>query len=234
MDDYIVSTRSVKWQSYVVALGITALIFGTAFYAANYFNELRAADIRVAEENISIDILSLETQFALLASHSCRDISENSVLSKDIGELGERIGYLETRSPVDQEALARLKRYYSLLQIKDLLLMQEVSEKCGLKPIFILYFYSNRGDCEECQEQGYVLTALSREYPNLRVYSFDYNLEVSALQTLIQIHDVANSLPALVIKDDVSYGLQSIEDIEVLLPELATLKKESRSATSTD
>lgn len=102
--------------------------------------------------------------------------------------------------------------------------MQEVSEKCGLEPIFILYFFSNKGDCEDCEEQGYVLTALSRDYPQLRVYSFDYNLENPALQTLIQINNVENDLPALVINGLPYYGLHNVEDIENILPELTALQ----------
>jgi hypothetical protein len=213
-----------------VAFVITALIFATAFYASTYFNSRRAAEIRSAQDNISIDILSLETQFQLLAEHSCRDISENSVLSKEIRPVGERLSYLESQSNVDQEELLSLKRYYSLLQIKDLLLMQQVAEKCGLEPVFILYFYSNEGDCKDCEEQGYVLTSLSQTYPQLRIYSFDYNLDLAALQTLKDIEDIKNELPALIVNDVTHYGFKKIGDIEKILPELATLKK---NATST-
>ena len=224
MEEPVIGTRSMRWQTYATAFVITALIFATAFYAANYFNNLRATEVRTAQDNVFIDILSLETQFALLASHSCSDISENSVLSREIGPVGERIAYLETQVSVEQDSLVRLKRYYSLLQIKDLLLMQEVSEKCGLEPIFILYFFLNKGDCKDCEEQGYVLTALSRDYPQLRVYSFDYNLENPALQTLIQINNVENDLPALVINGRPYYGLHNVEDIENILPELTALQ----------
>src|SRR3989338_8777782 len=190
MENPIVGARRADWRSYAVALVITTAIFATALYASNYFNERRIAEIRTTQDNISIDILSLETQFDLLAEHSCRDISENSVLSKEIQPVGQRLSYLETQSNVDQTQLTELKRYYSLLEIKDYLLMQQVTAKCGLKPVFILYFYSNKGDCEDCEEQGYALTGLSERYPHLRVYSFDYNLGLSALQTLIDIHDM--------------------------------------------
>ena len=109
--------------------------------------------------------------------------------------------------------------------------MQRVAEKCQLKPVFILYFYSNKGDCDACEDQGYVLTALSLQYPQLRVYSFDYNLGVGALQTLISIHQVKSELPALVINNKIYYGFHNVEEIEKILPQLATLEK---SATSTN
>lgn len=235
MEDSIVETRSARWSSYIVAFLITALIFATALYLSNYFNDRRLADIQATQDNISIDILSLETQFDLLAEHACRDITENSVLSSEIRPLAQRLSYLESQSGVDVSELGRLKRYYSLLQIKDLLLMQQVSEKCkNINPVFILYFYSNTGDCEDCEEQGYVLTGLSEKYPQLRIYSFDYNLGLSALQTLIDINDVQSTLPALIVSGQPYYGLKTVEDIEKIVPKLKTLQvATSTAATST-
>lgn len=230
MDNSIIGTRAAQWKNYFIAFVITAAIFATALYASNYFNNRRIQEIRTTQDNISIDILSLETQFELLAEHSCKDISENSVLSKEIRPLADRLSYLETQNSVDEEELLRLKSYYSLLQIKDLLLMKKVATKCKLKSVFILYFYSNEGDCKDCENQGYVLTALSEKYPQLRIYSFDYHLDLSALQTMVSINDVENNLPALSINDNIYYGFNGMDDIEKILPQLATLNK---SATST-
>ena len=230
MDNSIIGERAAQWKNYAIAFVITAAIFATALYASNYFNNRRIAEIRTTQDNISIDILSLETQFELLAEHSCRDISENSVLSKELRPLVDRLSYLEDQSSVDEEELLRLKRYYSLLQIKDLLLMKKVATKCKLKSVFILYFYSNEGDCKDCENQGYVLTALSEQYPQLRIYSFDYNLDLSALQTMLSINDVENKLPALSINDKMYYGLKDIADIEKILPKFETVGK---TATTT-
>lgn len=227
--DPVASTRTAHWSSYAVAFFITALIFATALYVSNYFNDRRVADVQATQDNISIDILSLETQFDLLAEHSCTDISENSVLSTEIQPLAQRLSYLESQTNVNQEELTRLKRYYSLLQIKDLLLMQRVAAKCGLQPVFILYFYSNAGDCADCEAQGYALTGLAEKYPQLRIYSFDYNLGISALQTLIDINDVEHALPALVIDDKAYYGLKTIPEIEKLIPDIGKLSTSTPS-----
>src|SRR3989338_6767607 len=118
MDNSIIGTRAAQWKNYFIAFVITAAIFATALYASNYFNNRRIVEIRTTQDNISIDILSLETQFELLAEHSCKDISENSVLSKEIRPLADRLSYLEAQSSVDEGELLRLKRYYSLFQIK--------------------------------------------------------------------------------------------------------------------
>lgn len=230
MEEPIVSGRTARVSTYATAFLITAAIFLTAFFVSSFFNDRRIASVQTTQENIFIDILSLETQFDLLAEHSCRDISERSVLSSEMRPLAERLSYLETQTSVNDDELIRLKRYYSLLQIKDFLLMKEVAAKCDLKPVFILYFYSNAGDCEDCEEQGYVLTGLSEVYPSLRIYSFDYNLDVSALQTLLSINNVEGELPALIINNNTYHGFRTRADIEKILPEL---KKLPRNATTT-
>lgn len=228
-----VNSRSARWTTYVLALLITALIFATALYASNYFNNRRINDIRATQDDISTDILSLETQFDLLAEHSCGDVAENTILPSELSSLGNELSYMEAQSSSNTDEITRLKRLYSLLEIKDYLLMQQLAGKCNLKPVFILYFYSNKGDCVDCEKQGYVLTSLSQEYPQLRVYSFDYNLDVGGLQTLISIDRVQDQLPALVINGRVYYGFKSADDIQKILPQLATLEKSASSTAAT-
>jgi len=227
----MVSERTTRWGTYLIAFLITALIFATAFYASNYFNNQRVADIRATQDDISTDILSLETQFDLLQEHSCSDVAENTILPSEMTSLGDQLSYMEAQGTSNQDEVTRLKRLYSILEIKDYLLMQQLAGKCNLKPVFILYFYSNNGDCADCEKQGYALTSLSSTYPELRVYSFDYNLNVGALQTLISIDNVSNELPAVVINGHVYYGYQTVDAIHKILPQLSSLK--SASATST-
>lgn len=115
--------------------------------------------------------------------------------------------------------------------------MKKIAEKCKSSPLSILYFYSNTGNCPDCEKEGYVLTRIRQDYPSVRVYAFDYNLELSALQTLISINKIENKLPALMINEDVYYGFQDVLDLEKNIPELRVLKAEqiasSTMATST-
>jgi hypothetical protein len=233
MEDPVVNVRTARWGSYAVAFLITALMFATALYASNYFNNARISDIRATQDDISTDILSLETQFDLLAQHSCSNIGENTILPSELASLGNQLSYMEAQGGNLSE-ISRLKRLYSLLEIKDYLLMQQLSEKCILKPVFILYFYSNKGDCPECENQGYVLTSLSQTYPQLRVYSFDYNLDVGALQTLISVYNIGDKLPAVVINGRIYHGFKSTDDIQKILPQLKTLQKAATSTRATN
>ena len=140
---------------------------------------------------------------------------------------------MEEKSGDNDKEVQSLKKYYSLLQIKDYLLVEQVKQKCGVKPITIIYFYSNAGDCEDCKRAGYVLTKLREEFPELRVYSFDYNLDISAVKTMRSIQGVKNKLPALVIWGEPYYGFKSSEDIEKIIPQLKRIRTAREKAEAT-
>ncbi len=212
-------------KKYLVAFLITAAIFITAILASNNLNNKKLDSFRAIENRVALDILSSETQFALLEETSCKEIGPG-FLSKELGSLGERLSYAESQTGFNDADIEHLKQSYFLLEIKDYLLMKRLTEKCGFKPIFILYFYANEKDaCEECDKMGYVLTALRDKYPDLRVYSFDYNLsQLEALKTLVSIYKIKPNLPALVINGETMYGFRSVEELEKAVPALTKLK----------
>lgn len=163
--------------------------------------------------------MSSETQFQLLQELSCKDVAANT-LSDTLTEIAEKISYGEQNLNQKSE-INELKRYYSLLQIKDYLLIQKVKTKCGSSVIPVFYFYTTAENCSECIKQSAVLTQLRKKYPETRVYSFDYNLNLSALQSLIKIFKVEDTkLPAIVINEKLYTGFQSIENFEEALPQM--------------
>lgn len=224
--------NQIDFKKYILVLLITGSIFGTAIYISNYLGEKKIAEIKNIQDKIAIDILSSETQFALLEDSSCQDISSNS-LSDELSALEERLSSTEKDRGDDDKDIVSIKKYYSLLQIKDYLLMKKIAEKCKTSPASIIYFYSNNGECKDCQKMGYILTKMREDYPKLRVYAFDYNLEVGALKTLINIHNIKNNMPALIINDKVYYGFQNTEDLEKKIPQIKIWKLEvEKNATS--
>jgi len=216
----------MTWQKYILTFAITAAIFGTAFYIASRLDAQRIADIRSTQDAISIDILSSETQFELLGNLDCSTISQNPVLSEELNTLAGKLSVAEQNLGSTNNEVVQLKQQYSLFEIKDYLLMQQISSKCrGFKPVYVLFFYSNAGDCQDCNRAGDVLTYLRQTYPGLRVYSFDYHLDLSALRTLEALRNVAgNKLPAFVINNrPAAYGFRNLADMQKLIPELKTL-----------
>lgn len=225
----------MNWQKYLIAFFITATIFGTAFYAANRLDQARISEIRATEAQISLDILSNETQYDLLSELSCSEISQNPGLSGELNTLASQLSVAENNLGVSHPEVVSLKEQYSLLEIKDYILMQKLNERCNFHPVFILYFYSNTGNCPDCAAAGDVLTYLRQTYPELRVYAFDYNLDNPALATLIRMRKVEPVFPAYVIGNrSPVYGLKTASELERISPEIARLSTTTpETATST-
>ena len=193
------------------------------FLFSNFFNSQRTAQVKSIEDNINQNIMESEIEYALLADASCdtEDEGGNSGLIGEINTLSKRLEYMEQQRGTGDLEVIQLKKYYTLLQVKDYLLLRERARQCGQKPLSILYFYSNHGDCDDCRKMGYVLTAMRENYNNLHVYAFDYNIDLSAINTLKSIYHLDNKLPILVINRKAYYGFKTQQDITNMLPDLA-------------
>jgi len=220
--------ENMNWKKYLYTFLITVVIFITAIILSNYFNNKKIDSINDIQNKIATDIMSSETQYDLLAESTCKDLA-GTVLSQELNAFAQKLTYTEENLNQNSSDLLRLKTYYTLLQIKDYLLMKKISLKCNTKPVFILYFYS--GNCPECEQQGYVLTYMREQYPNLRIYSFDYDLDNPALKTLISLYDLKGPAPTLVINDKVYNGFVDKDKLTKTLP--AWLTATSTKATST-
>jgi len=209
---------SLVTRNALIALVITIALAGTVAYAINYLNNARVEELSTIEDQLSIDTLSLDTQFSLLEAAPCDSVASSTTIISELSDLGDRLSYAESQLGSDNTQVIRLKEQYSLLEIRDYLITKELAAACGTKPVTVLYFYSNTGDCGDCDKAGYALSYMRNTYPALRVYSFDYNLDLGALKTLIAINKIQNTLPAFVINGKKSYGFTSLSDLEKQFP----------------
>lgn len=225
----VTKSMSLAARNALIALGITIALVSTVVYAINYLNRARIAELSAIQEKISIEILSLDTQFSLLTAAPCDSVASSTTLTRELADLGTRLAYAEDQLGSDNPQVLQLKNQYSLLEIRDYLITKQLSAACRAKPpVTVLYFYSNAGDCADCDKAGYALSYLRDTYPKLRVYSFDYNLDLGALETLIQVTKVQNSLPAFVIDGKVFYGFTSLADLEKQFPKGALATSTSK------
>lgn len=208
------------FQKYFFVFLITCGIFATGWYLSSYVNNKKINEIKDIQNKIAIDILSSETQFSLLEELSCQDV-DRSILSQEIATLADKISYSE-KNVGDNEEVELLKKQYSILQVKDFLLSKKIAERCKQKIATIFYFYGNQDSCSDCVKQSYVLDAIREKYPTLRLYSFDYNLDLSTIKALKSIYKITDALPGLVIDGKTVNGFKTVSEIESLLPKVFT------------
>lgn len=216
----------------LLALGITTLIIGTVVYAISYLDHRRITELTGIQDRLATDTLSLETQFSLLETAPCEDQASGTQLSKEVSDLGSRLSQAEDRLGSKNTQVLGLKKQYSLLQIRDYLLTKRLANTCHITPTIVLYFYSNAsGVCTDCDKASLALSYLHEKYPSLRVYSFDYDLDLGASRTLIAVEKVEPVFPAFVINGKKSYGFTDLETFQKQFPK--ALFASSTTATST-
>lgn len=220
-------------QRYLYTFIITLAIFFLALWLSNTFAEKKIQSLRDLESQISLNILSVETRFSLLQKTSCEHITDkkdaNAGFNKDLNDLALRVKSLENQLGYYNADVMSLKKYYSLLQIKDYLLTKEYHDRCKQDTVSILYFHDV--DCQECSNQSIILDKIVAEYPEIRVYYFDKTTNTPALDTLLSVFKI-ESTPSLVIADKVYVGYQDLEKIESYIPEIKVWKKEKQDEAS--
>lgn len=211
---------STPARNALLALIITSAIVGTVAYAVYVLNQQRVAEISELQSRLATDTLSVDTQFALLEEAPCEYLSENNTLSREVSELGSRLAVAETQLGNDNERVIELKKQYTLLQIRDYLLTKRLADACDVDPTVVLYFYSNQpGACEDCDRAAAGLSFLHDTNEKLRVYSFDYDLDLGALRTLIAVEKVQPNFPAFVIEGTPVYGFTDLDAFRDYFPE---------------
>ncbi|MEK7178962.1 MAG: hypothetical protein AAB727_01765 [Patescibacteria group bacterium] len=199
--------HDIDWKKYGLVFFITATIFLIAFFVSTLFYNKRLDEFGAIENRVSLNFLALEIEADLLSELSC-DEEYVSLTVSDLEALGDRLSYLESKN-TDKETIHALKTQYSLFELKDYLFLKQLKARCGEDLHFIFYFYSNEAtDCKECDKQGYVLEKIRKEHPSVRVYSFDYNLEIPGINTLKRFYGLKKELPIVVVDRQVLYGFQ--------------------------
>lgn len=221
--------NKLNYSRYTLALIISLVIFMTGFLSSNMLTNKKLESLQNVEDDISLNILTSETEYDILKEATCDNFQNESGLTKEIGQMADNLSTLESNNPNDERIIAAKKRY-SLLLIKDYLLSKRIAENCKTKPTFVIYFYGNADVCPECVKTGYALSSLRSDYEKLRVYAFDYNLDLPIIKTLGSLYGVKeNKLPAIIINNKMYVGLNTKNQIDELLPKEV---KESMSTTS--
>lgn len=206
--------RDIK--KYIYSFVITLFIFSVAIFASKFISNSKINELSKIQEEISLAIISNEISDNDTGGISCQDIlNRNYKLSSEIGTLAEKITFLEEGGNTSDEIYV-LKENYTLLLIKDYLATLKVDSDCDLGLSQVLFFYSNN-DCDQCVEQGYVLTALREKYDFVRVYSFDEGIELGSQKVLMDKYGIKGPYPVVYINGKVYNGFQSLSKLEGLI-----------------
>jgi len=210
--------KKIKYRNFVIAFISAVMLFLGGLYLGSQLTSLQVKDIKTYQEELRISLSSLELRYTLLKKNIC-DLPSLDQFSEELGGLEKKLANLEARYSKGDLSIIKLKEPYFLLEIRHYLLMQETKDRCGVDFDIVLYFYSNdQKQCEQCDDQGYVLSYLQDKvgYEKVKLYSFDIRSESPSVRTLMDLYDVKDA-PWMVI-NDVSYNkFLSLEEINKIL-----------------
>ncbi len=220
------------WKKYVIALFVTTFVFLGALWVSNKIYGKQVEEMKTVANQITLNTSASEVQYNLLLETSCDRASEIDPI-KDLDRLADMLAQAESQRGDKAAEVVEIKKQYVLLQIKDFLLTKRIASRCNRDPNYILYFYSTDDNCEDCKKQGWVLTDLRREYPELRVYAFDYDMDFPPMKTFRTMYKLDGGLlPALVIGDKTVHGLKTKEELEKIMPFLGEEKEKREKAAA--
>ncbi len=209
------SRKELQASKYIAAFAVTTLVFVIGIIVGNQISTTRMDELSSLQQDLEAGTLGSELQFLIMSEHPCASLN-SSLLSDELFVLGSKVDFMETQLGKNNHDVLRLKEYYSLLEIKHWFFLKKAKEDCNATYNLLLYFYSNKGDCDECEQQGNVLSYIHRKYPGTNIYSFDINIENPAVSAVKEIYKV-KATPTIVANDKVFTGLIDNRELEEIL-----------------
>lgn len=206
--------QKIMKSHYLAAFAIATLVFVGGILIGNFFSQEKLNKINQLEQDIKMDTMGTELQYMLLSENPCTGF-DYATFSKELFNMGARLEYMESQLGVNDPRVLELKEYYMLLEIRHWLFLKKVSEECNYGYDLILYFYSNKGDCTDCDKQAYVLNYLHNKYL-MNIYSFDVNIDNPLTYTLKSMYNLT-SVPSLVINGEPISGFVKADEIERII-----------------
>lgn len=209
--------REIPKAKFLAAFSLTAFIFLLIIFTNNYLNQIRMNNLNSMYDEIRLDTLNAETQYQIISENPCKSLNFNP-LSDELFDLGQRLTEMETDLGKKNQQVLDLKKYYSIIEIRQYLFVKKLSTECAKNATPIIYFYSNEQDCGNCESQGFVLNYVRNSVPGTYIYSFDVNLDSSAVKALKASYNVT-SVPSLVIKDETYTGFKNSDEVIKIIKE---------------
>lgn len=203
---------------YVWALLIGTVIFILGFaitYSVAYFEFQRVTSL---QGPTSYEIFQDKLQFSLFGKNICLE-NEYKEVSKDLAFQGGIIGALEEKLGKDNKDILFRKKFYTLILLEHLELVNTLNKECDKTINTILFFYSNeKEDVEASEDVGGILGILhERNKNNLFIYSFDMNLDSELITLLKEKYSVSAPMKIILNDNQTFISLSNINEIESLL-----------------
>src|SRR3989338_5356088 len=208
--------RKINWQKITLAFLIAVFMFTFGLFIGFLAKTLIQGATIDLQNSVRNEIVNLETIDLLEKDNVCENYSIN-LISEKLDYTGELISLLEIKKGKADTEVLELKKLYTMLEVRHMLLMEEKNRLCDQDYDIFLFFYSNDENCEDDVEKtSFILSYLRKKYENVRVYSFDSNLDSDLVKILMSKYSVNSCKVVILNGEKVTKDIARSEDLEEL------------------
>lgn len=215
--------RRISKEKYLAAALITGGIFLLGLLLGIVIEGQRTRYVESVSKVQNLDYTSMQLQYTYIDQLSqekdcgavAKTFEENI---KNLELTRERIENFDKNARLNKKDFELLKREYMLAQLRYWLLAKKTKELCSYELSSILYFYSSKDPCDECEKQAFVLTYLKKRFKEkLLVFSFDGSYEEEPMIALLKHVYSIEKYPTIIIE---GIKFDSFKDKNQILKEI--------------
>lgn len=219
--------RKISYKKHLLSFFITLTIFVIVFLSFEILNNKRLNYIKERRIELKREV----NYFSALKIDFCKEV-EKSPLVTSFYRITTYLNFMEETLGKDNSEIVELKESFYLIQLEYLNFIKEANHKCAFKYqlIPIILFYSGEEGQEDVEKQKFILSYFESKYSNLRIFSFDYSLDLPEIKKLkLEIADKKNKTTErdgveekeasfiMIIDNKVFHTVQDLENLEKIL-----------------
>ena len=187
------------------------MLFVSGFIIGYFFVNVNTNSLVNTLNSFEDDISDLETSLLLLNSFENKSLVCGFLESKvqDIKtkseDLRNEVVQYEKEARIYTSEYRILKRKYMYMRIKHWLLLRQLEKECNVNYMDVLFFYSTERPCQECDDEGLILSYISEHVENFVSFPLDYDENIPSIQTLARLYNITET-PSIVIEGQYVYN----------------------------
>ena len=210
-------------QDHVVVFVITSLLFLTGVFSGLVISKDRMNEVQDRINDFESSIKSLEVGLLINDALNNETIYCNFLQEKiketkfELEELGTKAVEYEEQSKIKDPSYVSIKSDYNSIRAEYWLMLEKLKKECNNNYTTVLFFYRTNVTCNECIDQGVILSHLASIKPDIHVVSLDSDEDLLIIKTLKEAYSI-NSVPSMVIDaSTVITGLTSEDELSFRL-----------------
>lgn len=209
-------------KDHLIVFTISTLIFIAGIYAGSTLSQKQMSEIEVKinefEDNMNSMSLSVLLNDALNnETLSCQFLKGKLNETKNsLDELGDQVIEYEEDSRINEPLYKELKKQFTMIRAEYWLMLEKLRNQCNNNYTTILFFYQTKQPCNECKDQGAILTHLNSIKDNIFIVPVDADEELLIIEIIKETYSI-NQAPTMIINAN--------QKIEGLISEQELLKK---------